>query len=205
MTRKAIAMLAVLALSACSKDEKPGTTTTTGASNKEQAASVEDVRMGMLSERPDATLTINALEITSADGVVTLRGHVEDEQMRKALVDRVKRTSGVKEVKDELMVMPTRIKLETGPAAGQGDQAGTPSGSPTATPMQTRRTEAIRTELGKDPKSSAVLDRIIVTDDGSAIVVAGTVPDQATRDAVLKQAKKAADVTNVKDEIIIAK
>jgi osmotically-inducible protein OsmY len=208
MTRKVIAILAGLALAACSKErpEKVGTSTTTGASDKERTATVEEVRMVMLAERPDATAAINALQITNANGVVTLRGHVDDEQAKKALIDRVKRMPGVKEVKDELAVLPARIKVEGAPAPQvQPGQPGHPGSSPTPASTHTPRTEAVRTQMSKDPKAQVVVNRLVITDDGSVIFISGTVPDQATHDAVMKQAKKAPGVSDVKDNVQIAK
>jgi hypothetical protein len=116
-------VLAVLTLAACSRDhaDKAGSTTTTGA-GVDRPATVEDVRMVMLAERPDKTAAINALDIQNVDGVVTLRGHVDDPQAKKALVDRVKKMPGVKQVKDELAVIPTRIRIQDQP--GQGGQPG---------------------------------------------------------------------------------
>ncbi|MDB4936890.1 MAG: hypothetical protein JWP87_3862 [Labilithrix sp.] len=198
MTRKVIAILMGLALAACSKDrsDHAGTTTTTGASDK--GASVEDVRMVLVAERPDATAAINALQITNANGVVTLRGQVDDEGTKKALVERVKKMPGVKDVKDELGVIPERIKVQGAPP---GQQRGTAPAAPTKTP----RTDAIRSELSKDPKAKAVVNEVVITDDGSVIVVSGTVPDQATHDAVIRDAKKAPGVRDVKDNLQTAK
>ena len=212
MTRKTIAILMGLALAACSKDRgHAGTTTTTGASG--EAASVEDVRMVLVAERPDAVAAINALQITNANGVVTLRGQVDDEDTRKALVARAKKMSGVKDVKDELAVIPARLRMPSGPQGQTGDQ-GQPNmqGQPgmqgqTAAPRATKtaRTDAIHSQLSKDPKAKAVIDEIVITDDGSVIVVSGTVPDQATHDAVMRDAKKASGASDVKDNLQTAK
>jgi hypothetical protein len=122
MRLNSLVVLAVLALTACDRDKsgKTGTTTTTGA-GVERPATVEEVRMVMLADRPDQTAAINALQITNVDGVVTLRGHVDDEQAKKALVERVKKMPGVK---DELAVVPARLKIE--PPPGQPGQQGQP-------------------------------------------------------------------------------
>lgn len=125
MRHNSLVMLAVVALAACDRD-KPSTTTTTGA-EVERPTTVEEVRMVMLAERPDATAAINALQITNVDGIVTLRGQVADEQVRKQLVERVKKMPGVKGVKDELAVVPARLKIEPPPGQpGQQDQQGQP-------------------------------------------------------------------------------
>src|SRR4051812_47070084 len=111
MTHKTIVVFAVLALAACSRDhsDRAGTTTTTGA-GMDRPATVEEVRMVMLTERPDSIATINALRITNENGVVTLRGHVDDDQTKKVLVDRVKKMQGVREVNDELTVVPRQME-----------------------------------------------------------------------------------------------
>jgi len=112
MTKKSIVLFATLALAACSKDgsDKLSTTTTTGAVMTDRPTTVEEVRTVMLTERPNATAQINALDITNVDGVVTLRGQVADEESRRALVERVRRIPNVREVKDELDVTPTRLE-----------------------------------------------------------------------------------------------
>jgi len=132
MTHKSIVMLAVLALAAlpaCDRDrDRTGSTTTTGAGTEGRSPRVEDVRVVLLAERPDAIEAIKALQITNVDGVVTLRGHVNDEQARTVLVERVRRMPNVKLVKDELFVMPTgpKMKMEGAPQ----DQPGNAPPSP---------------------------------------------------------------------------
>ena len=121
MTHKSIVMLAVLALAAlpaCDRDrdrERAGSTTTTGAGTEGRSPGVEEVRIVMLAERPEAVETIKALQITNDNGVVTLRGHVNDEQARTALVERVRRMPNVKLVKDELFVIPSGRNMEGAP------------------------------------------------------------------------------------------
>ena len=80
-------------------------------------------------------------------------------------------------------------------------------GQPTTAPHATRtpRTDAIRSQLSKDAKAKAVVNELIITDDGSVIVVSGTVPDQATHDAVMRDAKKASGTGDVKDNLQTAK
>src|SRR4051812_13065010 len=114
MTHKTIVMLAVLVLAACSKDrDTAGTTTTTGAGLDRQTP-VEEVRMVMITERPESAAAIDAFRITNENGVVTLRGRVDDEETRMALVNRVRRMSGVKEVMDELSVVPPKLHDQPG-------------------------------------------------------------------------------------------
>ncbi|MGZ6090170.1 MAG: BON domain-containing protein [Polyangiales bacterium] len=128
MTHRSLVMLAVFALAALpackDRGDKAGSTTTTGAGIGNRPATVEDVRMVMLVERPDQTTAINALQITNVDGTVTLRGHVDDEQAKKALVERVKRMPNVKDVKDELVVLPPSKKIERAPMM---DEPGAPA------------------------------------------------------------------------------
>ena len=118
MTHKSMVMLAVIALAAlpaCKERDHAGMTTTTGAGTEGRSPGVEEVRIVMMAERPEATETIKALQITNDSGVVTLRGHVNDEQARTALVERVRRMPNVKLVKDELSVMPAGRNMEGAP------------------------------------------------------------------------------------------
>ncbi|MBX3188502.1 MAG: BON domain-containing protein [Labilithrix sp.] len=98
---KAIMLLCVLALAACSRDhDKPGTTQTTGASTVD----TEQVRLVLLEHNPAAWGAIRSLVITNDNGVVTVRGVVEDENMRQGILDDVRKHPNVKSVRDELRV-----------------------------------------------------------------------------------------------------
>jgi osmotically-inducible protein OsmY len=92
------------------------TTTTHGASATSRLTA-EDVRAALLDKRPSATDQINALVITNDDGIVTLRGHVEDESTHDDLVNRVRAMSAVRGVRDEITVAPRFLQSRNPPAS----------------------------------------------------------------------------------------
>jgi hypothetical protein len=106
--KKTLLLFAALSLAACSKNQPSESSepTLTGGTVKSRPVAVEEIRLVMLEQRPGSPQTINAIHIVNDDGVVTLHGKVDDEQMKKALVDRVKKMPGVTDVKDQLEVAP---------------------------------------------------------------------------------------------------
>ena len=77
----------------------------------DQGTSTEDVRMTQSVRQAltnDEKLSINAqnVKIITRDGVVTLRGQVNDAQEKAAVVTAAKRVAGVKRVDDQLTTEP---------------------------------------------------------------------------------------------------
>jgi osmotically-inducible protein OsmY len=104
MRLEVMAMLAVLSVGACASEKKAATTATTGATEQGQAMGADQIRQALLKQYPDAAPAINAMQIDTSGGKVTLRGSVNDEQTKKSLVDGVKKIPGVSNVSDELHV-----------------------------------------------------------------------------------------------------
>lgn len=171
----------MLALAGCSKDRpehaEPGTTTTTGA------RTVTTIRRVLADERPSRSEDIERLVITDRDGVVTLSGEVTDERTRQELIDTVRRVDGVKDVRDDL-----RVRVE-----GVTDTA-------------TKRAVEVRTTMAtENPREAAIVNELVIDADEDGIVtIAGTVPDDATRRALVKSAAHAPGVTRVRDELRVA-
>jgi osmotically-inducible protein OsmY len=179
-------MLSVLGCSR--KPPSEGATRTTGGTVA-APTTVEEIRLVMLDQRPDAPGVVNALKITNDNGIVTLQGVVDDEQMKSDLVKRVKNMPNVRDVRDEL-------KAERKPASGAPQ---TPQGAhPTSTPMSS----AVRTQMTKEqPSAAAVITHLIISDDGSVVVLSGIVPDKSTHDALIKAAKDTPGVKGVRDDL----
>jgi osmotically-inducible protein OsmY len=173
--RTAIALsLALVGLAACSKsppaNQTSGTTTLTGGSASRAPAS-EDIRMLLLQSEPNHP-ELAAFDITNDDGRVTVRGVAPDERTHQDIVKRVKAMPNVKDVKDEVRV---------------------------ATPSST--TEAVRTAMKRDhPNTAAVVDELVISDDGSTLLIEGVVPDDATHDALLQSAEGASSGKSVQDK-----
>lgn len=152
MTRNAIVLLGTIGLLACSRDrvDKPGTTTTTGASTD-------------TTQRGTQPTSQPQIEPTSQQGGTMGSDHGAVQQ---------------------------------GSQGAGSMQAGT----------HTKNTEAVRGRLKQDKAApEAVLTELIISDDGSMIILSGEVPDQNTRDAVVKSAKKAPGVKGVQDNLQIKK
>ncbi len=67
---------------------------------------------------------------------------------------------------------------------------------------QDENTDAIRAGLMKDKAApTTIVNGLIISDDGSVIMLSGEVPDDATHDAVLKSAKKSAASGHVQDNL----
>jgi hyperosmotically inducible periplasmic protein len=67
------------------------------------------------------------IDVTTGDGIVTLRGAVQSEQERRQAVALARNTDGVRDVRDELTIEPAdrtdRESPATGPTAGDRPDA----------------------------------------------------------------------------------
>lgn len=226
--RTAILLLGTLALvTACSRDRGPesGSATVTGAStNEPKSVTVEEVRTAILDHNPTGPEALTTVIITADNGAVGLKGTVPDEDTHANMVNRVKRMPNVKSVRDELTVAPKSGSMQGGALQGgnmqggnmqggnmqqgTGSQGGSMqqgSGSQGAGAMgstKTKNTDAIRAGLMKDKAApTTIVNGLIISDDGSVIMLSGEVPDDATHDAVLKSAKKSAASGHVQDNL----
>jgi osmotically-inducible protein OsmY len=108
-----IALVALLSVFGCKRtapSEEAGSVKTTGGTVAVVPVTVDQVRVVMLDQRPDAPTIVKAIRITNDNGVVTLTGFVADKKMETDLVNRVKSMQGVKDVHDELTVSPPKKK-----------------------------------------------------------------------------------------------
>lgn len=231
MNKSILFLFGALSLAACSK-ERPAEdihSKTTTRSGELAPATVEEVRTVLLEKKPGASETINALVISSDNGLITLRGKVEDEQVRSELVNRVRSMPNVRGVKDELHASPhamrhghektgevgttttTGAREPTSEGAGTAPSTGTPTapsttGGATATEPHGKmsKSDAVRHSMKKaHPKSETIIDALTITEDGSIIMLSGTVPDEPTHRSLVKAAKETPGVKNVKDDIKI--
>jgi osmotically-inducible protein OsmY len=176
MRKIAVLLLGALGVLACSRnqEEKTGTTGLTGATVN-VAPTAEEIRLTLKQARPNDP-EVDAFVITDEKGLVTIRGVVPDDKTHDDMVSSIKGMSNVTGIEDELLV---------------------PSPTPTS--------DAVRTSMMRDqPMAATVVQHLIISDDGSAILVQGVVPDQATHDVLLDSAQKAASGENVKDEMHVS-
>ena len=216
MKRNLIVLLGTLTLLACQKDqsEKPGSTTITGAST-DAGVTVEQIRSVLVQQGPRGT-ELSTITITNDNGIVTLRGRVEDESTKRQMLNTVRGISNVKSVRDDLQVTPKQDDhasqggaMQGGAMQGgsmQGDHGGT-AGMPTgahAGSTKTKNTDAVRSHLTQDKVApTPVITSLLISDDGELVIISGIVPDQRTHDAVLKSAQKTPGVKGVRDDLKI--
>lgn len=101
--------------------------------------------------------------------------------------------------------------MEHGQGSVEPGQGSMQQGTTAAGAMQqgagvthTKNADAVRTHLKQEKVApAAVISDLVITDDGTMIVLSGTVPDQATHDAVIKSAKKTPGVKGVRDDLKI--
>lgn len=208
-----LVLTAALGVVACAKEERPaepiGTTMTTRG-QQPPAASAEEVRAVMLERRPGEAETINALVITSENGIVTVRGRVDDEATHSDLVNRVRSMPNVRGVRDEIRVAPkgappaAQPQPETGQPHGQLEQPRGQTVQPQPQPMS--RVDAVRKSMRQSrPMADAVIERLTIEEDGDTVTVTGIVPDETTRQSLLRAARETSGVKHVKDDLKVEK
>lgn len=229
--RKAIVLvLGALSLIAC-KENKPAqhatTTTTSGAAQPiPGVVTVEQVRTVLLEKRPGESATIEALDITNDNGIITLRGDVPSQAVRTELVNGVRAMSDVIGVKDELRIAPHARRQQHGvgtttttgaPTGGQQTDPGATgahAGGETGTAAQggagqhkLSQTEAVRhSMMNARPNDESLVRGLTILDEGNGrIVLSGIVPDQQTRDRLVDAAKATPGVTGVRDDLHVQK
>jgi osmotically-inducible protein OsmY len=173
MARIALFLLGTLCMLGCSRNEedKTGTTRLTGATVK-VGPTAEEIRL-MLNQAKPNDPEVNAFLITDEGGLVTIRGMVPDEQTHADIVRRIKGMPNVTGVRDDLQV-----------------------------PEPTPASDAVRSSMMREqPTSATVVQHLIISDDGTAILVQGVVPDETTHDALLKSAQKASGGESVTDDM----
>ena len=209
--------LAVVA--ACSRDRAPetGSATMTGAptaTSEAQPVTVEEVRNVILDRNPTGPEVLRSVIITNENDVITLRGTVPDEDTRSAMINRVRRIPNVKGVRDELTVAPKGGAMQgatttpqTMPTQAQTLEEPSKPGmqGTTSAATKTKTTDAIRTALTKDNVAPpAVVNGLVLHDDGNVVTLSGTVPDHKTHAAILSSAKKAAGAQLVQDNLTVS-
>ena len=88
---------------------------------------------------------------------------------------------------------------------GVGDRTGstTVTGAST-TAGETQTTQAVREQMRRDqPAAASLIQDIGISDDGNALVLSGTVPDEMTRDQLVKSTQNTPGVKRVQDDLRI--
>lgn len=222
MRNAIVVVFGALTIVACSQDkpaETVGITTTTRAQARAQErhpATVDEIRAALIERQPGAVESINALAIRNENGIVTMRGTVEDETMHAALLDRVRAMPTVRGVRDELHVRsqhPTE-PIGAGPTATDDDEENPSEGATMGSEIEAKaaaaskaKIEAVRHAMQRvRPNQEMLLRAIKITEDNpGTLMISGTVPDDATREALVKAAKETPGVKNVTDDLKVQK
>ena len=133
------------------------------------------VRSALLADDPDASTSVG---VSVANGVVTLRGTVKDERVRRRMVDHAQETVYVRAVVDRLRVDPRRQRLSD----RIGDLA-----------LAARVQTALGAQLG--------MQNVIVRVERGVATLDGTVSDAATKRTMLATARGVRGIRNVVDRI----
>jgi trimeric autotransporter adhesin len=159
MMRKTIVLLGTLSLLACTKDraaEKAGETTTTGAAT-DAGVTVESVRLTLIERIPRAAEGLNTIDISNDNGIVTLRGKVEDDATKRDMLNAVRSMPNVKSVRDELLVAPKSPQpgsMQKGSMQEHGTLEGIKQGAAGAKQGAVEGTSAV-TETAKQGANAA--------------------------------------------------
>jgi len=187
--RNSIVMFGALALvAACSRDRAPetGSTTVTGASTNDQkpaaTSTSTSMQQGHQGQQPGATSTSTSMQ--------------QGQQGQQGQLGQQGRDQGQTGAASTSTSMQQGQPMDT-------DKTGGSSATPSSN--KTKTTDAIRNGLKKDKAApAAVIDALIIRDDGSVVIMSGTVPDDKTHDALLKSAKKSAGNAHVQDNLHVS-
>jgi hyperosmotically inducible protein len=144
----------------------------------------------------DETVQARRIDVDTREGVVTLRGEVRTAREETRALEIALGTGGVRDVVDELSVMPERegapttgvegIPPEPG-AAGVGTDAGI--------------TANVKARLLADPDITGLT--INVDTRNSVVTLTGTVNSQAQKAEAVRLAREVEGVINVNDQLTI--
>jgi len=153
----------------------------------------------------DREIKATDINVSSRDGVVTLKGRVQNEPMRSLAVAIAQNTDGVKQVVDQLFVMvaaPVAVADPANAATG-GAVATTGRAVPESTPRtdDARITSGIQAKYFLDDKIKG--RRIDVTSSNGIVTLHGEVGSDDERAQALLLARSAEGVQRVEDSLTV--
>ena len=123
------------------------------------------------------------ISVDTQDGVVTLRGKVDSEETKKAADDIIGRLEGVKEIRNQLQIVPPERRAEV----DARDQA---------------IARALDVKLKEDPQlQDAVIDTRV---DAGLVTLSGQVRNAAARSRAVELARAVPGVRSVRNELTSA-
>jgi osmotically-inducible protein OsmY len=156
----------------------------------------------------DREIRARDVDVSTRDGVVTLKGHVLNEPLRQLAVVLAKDTNGVKGVDDQLdvQVAPPVARRTPPPASAATGAVGTTGSAsgPVVSPESddARITSAIQSKYFLDDRIKQ--RHVDVSSSGGVVTLTGEVADDSERAQALLLARTTNGVTRVEDHLTIA-
>lgn len=155
----------------------------------------------------DREIHARDIDVSTRDGVVTLKGHVLNEPLRQLAVTLAKNTDGVTQVVNQLDVQiapPVPIRAQNGATPGAVATSGPADATApvTAESADARITATIQSKYFLDDRIKG--RHINVTSNGGAVTLNGEVDDDTERAQALLLARTTDGVTRVEDHLTIA-
>ena len=153
----------------------------------------------------DDDIKARYIDVTTRDGVVTIKGHVENEQVRQQVLQIAKNTDGVRQVQDQLLVGQPANVFETGdqPVATGGSADGALGPNTAAPPVLDD--SAIATSIqAKYFRDSGIKARDIAVESRNGVVtLRGRVASDSERAQALILARMTEGVQRVEDALTV--
>jgi osmotically-inducible protein OsmY len=156
----------------------------------------------------DHEINAREIKVSSRDGVVTLRGLIQNEPMRSLAVAVAKNTTGVKQVLDQLSVTVAAPVALHADANSSAPVAIATSGSvagggprPAGSPDDGRITSSIQAKYYLDDKLKG--RRIHVDTTNGVVTLRGDVGSESERGEALLLARTSEGVKRVEDNLIV--
>jgi osmotically-inducible protein OsmY len=155
----------------------------------------------------DRDIHARDINVSTHDGVVTLKGHVLNEPLRQLAVTLAKNTDGVTQVVNQLDVQiapPVPNRAQNGVTPGAVATTGTADATAPVT------AESADARIATSVQSKYFLDarikgrHIDVTSSGGVVTLKGEVADETERAQALLLARTTDGVTRVEDDLTIA-
>jgi hyperosmotically inducible protein len=155
----------------------------------------------------DRDIHARDIDVSTHDGVVTLKGHVLNEPLRQLAVTLAKNTDGVKQVVNQLDVQiapPVPNRAQNGVTPGAVATTGTAAATApvTAESADARVATSIQSKYFLDDRIKG--RHINVTSSGGVVTLNGEVADETERAQALLLARTTDGVTRVEDDLTIA-
>ena len=196
-----------------SKEEVKQTASTAAAEIKTQSAEARDrfndawittkIQSKLVGDRD---IKARDIDVSTHDGVVTLKGHVLNEPLRQLAETLAKNTDGVTQVVNQLQTQiapPVPVRAQNGATPGAVATTGTAdAGAPVATDASDARiTSAIQSKYFMDDRIKA--RHINVTSSKGVVTLSGEVADETERAQTLLLARTTDGVTRVEDTLTV--